>query len=112
LLTVTTLFALLLVAACAAQAAVTVPRNLKPPTRDGIRLRPAAGSASEPTIGFADGIRIALWPAPDGPRGLVRISAPYVFPPKARSLINLPGGLRRSIGGSMRGRFANGSWCA
>lgn len=84
----TAVVGLLFAVACAAQAAVTVPNDLKPPVEDGIWLRPAAGGHSEPTIGFKDGIRIGLWPAPDGPRGLIRIYAPYVFPKDARSLIN------------------------
>lgn len=80
--------ALLLVVACAAQAGVTVPSDLKPPVSDGIWLRPAAGGHSVPTIGFVDGIRIGLWPAPSGPRGIIRIYAPYVFAEGKPCLVN------------------------
>lgn len=52
---------------------------MKPPVEDGIWLRPDASGPSQPTIGFKDGIRIGLWPAPHGPRGIIRIYAPYVL---------------------------------
>ena len=42
---------------------------------------------SEAVIGFADGIRIGLPPTP-GPRGLIRIFTPYVFPKDTRGMIN------------------------
>lgn len=64
------------------------PADLKPPKTEGIWLRPADASAAEPTIGFAKGIRIGLWPAPEGPRGIIRVYAPYVELSKKNALIN------------------------
>jgi len=78
--------AIVLSFACAAQAALNVPADLKAPADDGIWVRPAGG-VSQPIIGFKDGIRIGLWPT-GGPRGLIRIFAPYVFPGYSETLIN------------------------
>jgi len=64
------------------------PADLKPPVEDGIWLRPSPDGPAEPVIGLRDGLRIALWPAARGPRGLIRICTPYVFPDQSRSLIN------------------------
>lgn len=80
--------ALLLVLAGAVDAAMTVPADLKPPVQDGVWLRPAAGGPAEPIVGFKDGIRIGLWPAASGPRGVIRVYAPYVFPDSRRCVIN------------------------
>lgn len=65
-----------------------IPADLKPPVADGIWLRPVTGTPAEPTIGFKQGIRIGLWPAASGPRGIIRIYAPYVLPAREHSLIN------------------------
>lgn len=65
-----------------------IPADLKAPVEDGIWVRPAAGAPAEPTIGFKDGIRIALWPAPSRPRGIIRIYTPYVIPAREHPLIN------------------------
>ena len=62
--------------------------DLKPPVVDGIWLRPSSDSPAEPVIGFKDGIRIALWPGGRGPRGIIRICTPYVFPDQSRTLLN------------------------
>lgn len=68
---------------------MSIPSDLKPPLEDGIWLRPDDSGPATPTIGFKDGIRIGLWPAADGPRGIIRVYAPYVFPAgKERPLIN------------------------
>lgn len=64
-----------------------VPKSLAPPVRDGIWLRPAPEGPAEPIIGFKDGIRIGLWPT-RGPRGVIRVYAPYVFPGKTNPVIN------------------------
>jgi len=80
--------ALVIALASSAHAAMTVPGDLKPPVEDGIWLRPDASGPAEPTIGFKQGLRIGLWPAADGPRGVIRIYAPYVFPGQKRPLIN------------------------
>lgn len=63
------------------------PAYMRPPGVEGMWIRPQDGPA-EPVIGFKDGIRIALWPALGGPRGIIRVCAPYVFPGQTRSLIN------------------------
>lgn len=68
--------------------AMVIPDNLQSPVVDGIWLRPAGTTPSEPTIGFDKGIRIGLWPSPRGPRGIIRIYAPYVLPEKKHPLIN------------------------
>ena len=80
--------ALVLACAPAVWGVMVIPADLKPPIEDGIWLRPATGGPAEPTIGFKQGIRIALWPAPRGPRGIIRIYAPYVLPSRERPLIN------------------------
>lgn len=68
---------------------MTTPTDLKQPVEDGIWLRPDTTGPSVPLIGFKDGIRIGLWPAVDGPRGIIRVYAPYVFPKGTpRPLIN------------------------
>ncbi|MCX6377391.1 MAG: hypothetical protein NTU88_15370 [Armatimonadetes bacterium] len=77
---------------CATRAdselATRPPEDMKPPVVDGIWLRPTADSPAEPVIGFKDGIRIAVWPGVRGPRGIIRVCTPYVFPDQSRSLIN------------------------
>src|SRR5262245_22476985 len=47
------------------------------PVSDGLWLRPADGPRAEPVWGIKDGIAIGLWPT-SGPRGLIRIYAPYL----------------------------------
>lgn len=88
LLTVKLLLPVLLLTLASGVNAMTVPTDRRPPAEDGIWLRPAAGWPGEPIIGFKNGIRIGLWPAPSGPRGIIRIYTPYVFPGKTRELIN------------------------
>lgn len=66
----------------------TPPKNLNPPVEEGIWIRPAKEHPAEPVIGFKDGIRISLWPSTRGPRGLIRILTPYVFPKDGPTLIN------------------------
>ena len=81
--------ALIITLGMGAHAAMTIPTDLKAPVEDGIWLRPSTTGPADPVIGFKDGIRIGLWPAADGPRGIIRIYAPYVFPAgKQRPLIN------------------------
>ncbi|MBN1419239.1 MAG: alpha-L-fucosidase [Planctomycetes bacterium] len=61
----------------AALARQPIPRDLAPPAVEGGFIRPAAGRDALPRFGFRDGIRVGLWPG-GGPRGLIRIYAPYV----------------------------------
>jgi len=70
-----------------AVALSAAPKDLKGPVEEGIWIRPSNEQPAEPIIGFKDGIRIGLWPT-GGPRGLIRIFTPYVFPAGQRSLIN------------------------
>lgn len=56
------------------------------PVEDGPFLRPAEGVAAEPVWGIKGGIAVGLWPTP-GPRGLVRVYAPYLGRPP-RSTLN------------------------
>jgi hypothetical protein len=54
-----------------------------PPVEDGPWIRPADSDLAEPIWGHRDGLRIGLWPTP-GPRGLLRIYAPYLDQPRLR----------------------------
>lgn len=81
-------FVLVLALVCSAGFAMVIPDKLEPPVVDDIWLRPAGTSPAEPTIGFVKGIRIGIWPSPKGPRGIIRIYAPYVLPEKKHALIN------------------------
>lgn len=80
------LIALIALAALSIAAPVSAA-SLKPPVADGIWVRPAGDEACEPTIGFRDGLRISLWPT-EGPRGLIRICAPYVLQDSKFPLLN------------------------
>ena len=51
--------------------------DLHPPVVDGPWLRPSAEWPAEPRWGHPDGIQLGLHPLP-GPRGLLRIYAPYL----------------------------------
>jgi hypothetical protein len=53
------------------------PKRLAPPVAEGPFLRPAAGAAAEPSWGIKGGIAVGLWPT-RGPRGLIRVYAPYL----------------------------------
>ena len=53
------------------------PPRLAPPVVEGQFIRPAEGDASQPVWGIKNGIRMGLWPM-QGPRGLIRIYAPYL----------------------------------
>jgi hypothetical protein len=48
--------------------------------RDGW-IRPADADDAEPIWGIDGGIRVGVWPAGGGPRGLIRIYAPYLNNP-------------------------------
>lgn len=65
-------------ALCAAPAG-----DLAAPVCDGVWLRPAAARHAAPIWGSAEGLSIGLWPA-DGPRGLIRVYAPYLGQPYPR----------------------------
>ncbi len=67
-------------------AAEDPPGVLAPPVEDGPFLRPAVGGDAEPVWGVRGGIAVGLWPTP-GPRGLIRVYAPYLGQP-ARRMIN------------------------
>jgi hypothetical protein len=67
----------LLVAGLPASGAGSPPKELAPPVIDGAWLRPAPSAGSRPVWGHREGIRVGLWPTP-GPRGLLRIYAPYL----------------------------------
>lgn len=82
--TITAVWALSFVA----MGAAVLPSKSAAPVTDGIWVRPSAKIPAEPIIGFKDGIRIGLWPSPNGPRGIIRIYAPYIFPKDALSRIN------------------------
>lgn len=72
---------------CTTQAQ-EIPSKLSPPIAEGIWLRPSKTWPAEPIIGFRDGIRIGLWPAFQGPRGVIRVYAPYVCPGVQHPKIN------------------------
>ena len=55
------------------------------PVVEGGWLRPAPGAGAEPRWGHPDGLQVGLHPLP-GPRGLLRIFAPYLGHPRERLL--------------------------
>lgn len=61
-------------------------RSLAEPVIEGLWLRPNQQHPAEPRWGFADGLQVGLHPL-GGPRGLLRIYAPYLDHPRDR-LIN------------------------
>lgn len=60
--------------------------SLSLPEIDGPWVRPSAIAPAEPRWGHAQGIQVGLHPLP-GPRGLLRIFAPYLLHPRER-LVN------------------------
>lgn len=70
------------------------------PGSDGPWLRPS-GADSEPRWGFADGLQVGLAPLP-GPRGLLRIYAPYLGHPHGR-VINFVAIEPTPVGADRRG---------
>lgn len=65
----------------AREGAADSPKGLAPPIEDGPFLRPVEGRAAEPTWGIKGAIAVGLWPNP-GPRGLIRVYAPYLGQPR------------------------------
>lgn len=59
------------------------PPKLAPPVTKGPWIVPAPGKASDPVWGIKGGIVVGLWPTP-GPRGLLRVYAPYLGHPPGR----------------------------
>jgi hypothetical protein len=73
---------------CAALLAVigspsTLGAELAPPVVEGPWLRPANVDHAEPRWGFADGMQVGIQPL-NGPRGLLRVYAPYLGHPRHR----------------------------
>ncbi len=60
-----------------AQAGTLRRRELAPPVVQGKWLVPARDKPSLPVWGIRGGIAVGLWPSP-GPRGLIRIYAPFL----------------------------------
>jgi len=74
----------LLIVTASAGAQTTAPSSpLAPAVVEGRWLRPAAGNAPAEVWGHADGLRIGLPPL-RGPRGLLRVYAPYLKHPPQR----------------------------
>lgn len=61
-------------------------RSLAEPVTEGLWIRPDKQRPAEPRWGFADGLQVGIHPL-GGPRGLLRIYAPYLDHPRDR-LIN------------------------
>lgn len=61
------------------------PERLAPPVEKDGFIVPAPGDASEPVWDVKDGISVGLWPT-GGPRGLLRIYAPYLGQRRLRTL--------------------------
>jgi hypothetical protein len=59
------------------------PPVLARPVEKGGWIVPAQGAASEPVWGVKGGIAVGLWPT-NGPRGLLRVYAPYLGQPPGR----------------------------
>jgi hypothetical protein len=64
-------------------AADPVPPNLAKPVEKGRWIIPANSKSAEPIWGIKGGIHVGLWPT-KGPRGLLRIYAPYLDQPPQR----------------------------
>lgn len=62
---------------CSGSTAAVTAAALGPPDHDGHWVRPSSGLPAEPRWGHRAGIQIGLAPLP-GPRGLLRLYAPYV----------------------------------
>jgi len=67
------------------ETAAVSPRPLARPVRRGGWIVPAEGKAAMPVWGVDGGIAIGLWPM-SGPRGLIRIYAPYLGHPPGRMI--------------------------
>ena len=66
------------VAACFVAATIAQGGSaLAPPEVDGAWILPSQEFPSQPVWGHAEGLRVGLWPL-SGPRGLLRIYAPYL----------------------------------
>ena len=59
--------------------------ELAPSEIEGLWARPASRSLAQPVWGHADGPRVGLAPMP-GPRGLLRVYAPYLGQPPGRMI--------------------------
>jgi hypothetical protein len=59
------------------------PEQLAKPLADGAWLRPAQGPRAQPVWGLQGGLAIGLW-STSGPRGLIRVYAPYLGQPRPR----------------------------
>lgn len=56
-----------------------ITKKNAPPEANGIWIQPSADSPAEPRWGIKGGIQFGIWPSSGrGPRGLIRIYAPYV----------------------------------
>jgi hypothetical protein len=77
------------------------------PVVAGIWVRPNATAPAEPRWGHADGLQIGLSPLP-GPRGLIRVFAPYLGHPRER-LVNFVAIEPMSVGATGRG-FSELEW--
>ncbi len=76
-------------------------QKLAAPVDEGLWVRPAANAAARPIWGHVNGLRVGLAPMP-GPRGLLRIYAPYLGHPPER-VINFVAVEPIVIGQSRRG---------
>ena len=54
-----------------------IAEALSPPVVEGLWVRPSGVFPAQPVWGHAEGLRVGLWPMA-GPRGLLRIYAPYL----------------------------------
>jgi hypothetical protein len=81
-----------------------------PPEIQGRWLRPSATVPAEPRWGHPDGLQIGLHPLP-GPRGLIRIFAPYLGAPHDERLLNFVAVEPIPAGESERG-FSELEWSA
>ena len=61
------------------------PRPLARPVRRGGWIVPGQGAAAMPVWGIDGGIAVGLWPM-GGPRGLIRVYAPYLGHPPGRMI--------------------------
>ena len=80
-----TMVGLLLGAPSLATSARAEAEPLDRPIEKGPWIVPAPGSNAEPYWGIRDGIAVGLWPT-SGPRGLIRVYAPYLGQPRLRMI--------------------------
>jgi hypothetical protein len=90
-------------------AANAAKPNLACPEIGPLWVRPCQTGPAQPVWGHADGLRVGLWPMP-GPRGLLRVYAPYLEHSEDRMLNYLA--IEPVVAGSIFRSFSELEWSA